>query len=225
MQVEIRIPWSRPGGYAILKMSARVIAVIWLVGQVGCNASKEAGPPAPSPEQEAELAARYPEANLALGRRVYLRQCSTCHQLNGEGLSNAIPPLRGHLPALASTGPGRAYIAGLVLYGVNGMIDVRGKKYMNVMPALKHLYNDAELAAAVNYALLTFADGAEVPQSAWLSQSLVAAARAEPRSDKQMLAQRQQTWPQGVPFAPPTVQDANTRGPTAPKSTLGQTTP
>src|ERR1700712_328917 len=90
--------WCRfpPGG------GARVVRVLWVMGLVGCNTTPQHSMAPPSLEQLAIMAQAHPETDLHLGRRVYLRQCSICHQANGAGAAKAIPPLRGHLPHLAA---------------------------------------------------------------------------------------------------------------------------
>ncbi len=76
------------------------------------------------------------EELLEKGRGLYNTNCSACHQLNGQGLPPAFPPLKG---SQVATGPLAEHIK-TVLQGRPG----------TAMPAWAHL-NDLEIAAIVTY--------------------------------------------------------------------------
>lgn len=90
---------------------------------------------------------------MALGKEVYSREshCATCHQPHGQGLPNLYPPLDGSLWA---TGSDDRMIR-LVLDGMHGTIEVKGKKYSSPplppMTGFRHLLNDEEVAAVLTY--------------------------------------------------------------------------
>ena len=99
---------------------------------------------------------------MALGKEVYSREshCATCHQPHGQGLPNLYPPLDGSLWA---TGSSERMIA-LVLDGMHGTIEVKGKRYSSPplppMTGFRHLLNDGEIAAVVTYVRNTWSNRA-----------------------------------------------------------------
>lgn len=84
------------------------------------------------------------------GKALYTTNCAGCHQATGQGVAGAFPPLAGHVPELLAASGGRAYVAHVVLYGLQGQINVKGKTYNGAMPAFGQL-SDAQLAAILNY--------------------------------------------------------------------------
>lgn len=85
------------------------------------------------------------------GERAYQRYCATCHGLDGAGKPPAFPPLAGS-EWLAL--PDRA-LALIVLYGLQGEIEVAGRAYRGYMPAMSHM-DDADVTAAVNHVVATW---------------------------------------------------------------------
>jgi nitrite reductase (NO-forming) len=91
------------------------------------------------------------EARMQRGRAVYLGTCSTCHQLEGQGLASVFPPLAGSDYLMAD--PERSI--GIVLKGLSGPIQVNGLPYDNVMPPLANL-TDHEIADVLTYVRNSF---------------------------------------------------------------------
>lgn len=85
------------------------------------------------------------------GKALYETNCAACHQLNGEGLAGAIPPLAG---AEIPSGPPDAHIS-LVLKGKMGPLTVKSQTYNGVMPPFVQL-SDEELAAIITYERTTW---------------------------------------------------------------------
>lgn len=81
------------------------------------------------------------------GARVYITNCSSCHQIDGRGVSGAFPPLAGN-PVV--TGDPRRVIA-IVKFGSRGRERVEGRGYDGVMPAWSGLISDADIADVVTY--------------------------------------------------------------------------
>lgn len=80
------------------------------------------------------------------GQESYLRYCATCHGNTGEGRPPTFPPLNDpHWARL----PGEA-LALIVLYGMQGEIEVAGRTYRGFMPPMQHM-SDEHIAAAVGY--------------------------------------------------------------------------
>ncbi|QDV68913.1 Cytochrome c-552 precursor [Rosistilla carotiformis] len=91
--------------------------------------------------------------HMQLGAEVYAREshCATCHQPSGQGLPNLYPPIDG---SLWTTGNSDRLIR-LVLDGMHGTIEVKGKRYSSPplppMTGFRHLLNDEEIAAVLTY--------------------------------------------------------------------------
>lgn len=85
--------------------------------------------------------------------------CSACHLPDGAGVPGAFPPIRNRAAAIAALDGGRAYLITVVSYGLMGTIKVAGNQYFGVMAGLGGSLSSADLAAALNYAVLTLNDG------------------------------------------------------------------
>ena len=83
------------------------------------------------------------------GSAVYAANCASCHQAEGQGIPGAFPPVAGHAAELVAD-EGRDYLPLVLLYGLEGPIEVQGQTYDGVMPAWAQLSND-ELAAVANH--------------------------------------------------------------------------
>lgn len=90
--------------------------------------------------------------------------CLACHQANGAGIPSAFPPLSGHTPMLLGAEGGRDYMIKVVLYGLQGEINVLGASYNSVMTPLAHLGDDA-IAAVLNYSLHAWDNDKLLPSS------------------------------------------------------------
>ena len=94
----------------------------------------------------AAAAAQNP-ASASDGGAVYLANCASCHQANGQGVPGAFPPLAGN-PAV--TGNPVAVIA-IVKGGLDGKISVNGRIYSGIMPRWRGVLSDDQIAAVVTY--------------------------------------------------------------------------
>ena len=81
------------------------------------------------------------------GASVFADQCAACHQPNCEGVARQFPPLAHNADVFLS----RDFPLRVVLFGLSGKIDVSGKSFDGVMPALGEVLSDAQIAAAVAY--------------------------------------------------------------------------
>ncbi|MFN2322563.1 MAG: c-type cytochrome [Trueperaceae bacterium] len=84
------------------------------------------------------------------GRSVYNQHCSSCHGPEGAGIPGAFPPLADHVPDLLIPEGGSTYLADVMLYGLQGAIEVNGAAYNGAMPAWPQL-SDEEVAAVLNH--------------------------------------------------------------------------
>ena len=92
------------------------------------------------------------------GAQVYATHCASCHQASGAGIPGAFPPVAGHASELVAQ-QGRDYLVELMLYGLQGPIQVAGASYNGVMPGWSQL-SDAQLAAVTNYVVTEWDEGA-----------------------------------------------------------------
>lgn len=81
------------------------------------------------------------------GAHVYQTNCSSCHQLNGQGTPGAFPPLAGN-PAVTGD---PAKVIHIVKYGLTGAVTVDGKTYNGMMPAWGAQLSDEDVASAITY--------------------------------------------------------------------------
>jgi mono/diheme cytochrome c family protein len=147
---------------------------LYLDGHAG-GFSKEVYAPYDSPE--AVLAANPQnegDKTLAMGRDVFNKTCSVCHQPNGLGKEGQFPPLVGSEWVLASSADRIVHIP---LYGLSGSITVKGVQWNFVMPPLGDNLTDQQIAAVLTFVRTKLGDNKASP----VKPELVKAARAENR--------------------------------------------
>ena len=104
------------------------------------------------------------------GKRVFNNICAACHQPSGVGIPGAFPPLAGSDYLNAD----KARAIGIVVHGLSGKVQVNGKEYNSVMPALN--LSDEDVANVLTYTYNQWGNaGHEVKPAE------VAAARAAPK--------------------------------------------
>jgi mono/diheme cytochrome c family protein len=82
------------------------------------------------------------------GKAPYEQYCGACHAPNGEGIAGGqFPPLAGSL----WVGGRPERIIELVLHGIQGPLEVKGKKYNLVMPPHKDSLTDNQIADIISY--------------------------------------------------------------------------
>jgi nitrite reductase (NO-forming) len=86
------------------------------------------------------------EIQIARGKQVFMQTCFVCHQVNGEGIPNQIPPLAKSDFLMAD----KERSIRTVLQGLSGEIVVNDKKYNGVMVPLNNL-TDEEIANVLTY--------------------------------------------------------------------------
>jgi mono/diheme cytochrome c family protein len=107
----------------------------------------------PDPQQVSEGSA-LADADLeqfALGRKHYLATCAGCHGSDGAGMKRMAPPLAGSDWVLGN----EKRLALLILHGLEGPVDVAGKKYdapdiLPVMPSHSTM-DDGAIRAVMTY--------------------------------------------------------------------------
>ncbi len=91
---------------------------------------------------------------IARGKQVFTANCVACHQLTGQGIPGAFPPLAGSDFLMANTE--RAIT--VVMHGLSGAITVNGKAYNGVMPSLQ--LSNGDIAAVLSYVRTNFGNKA-----------------------------------------------------------------
>ena len=87
---------------------------------------------------------------MAEGGRVYASTCNSCHQLNGQGLRGAVPPVAHSDYLLGDERRG----LDVLLRGLRGDVAVNGQHYRSIMPELG--LSDAQIAGVLTYARNSF---------------------------------------------------------------------
>ncbi len=99
-----------------------------------------------SASASASAAAKSP-ASASDGAVVYIANCSSCHQADGQGIRGAFPPLSGN--AVVTGNP--AAVIAIVKNGLGGRVVVNGQAYGGIMPRWGGVLSDAQIAAAITY--------------------------------------------------------------------------
>lgn len=90
------------------------------------------------------------------GGDIFAKYCATCHQPDGMGVEGAFPPL--HQTEWTEGDKGR--LIRLVLYGMQGPIEINGAHYNNVMTPHGFL-TDEQLAAVLTFVRSNFDNDAD----------------------------------------------------------------
>jgi mono/diheme cytochrome c family protein len=147
------------------------------------------------------------------GSRVYAANCVACHQAGGTGMAGAFPPLAGHVPDLLKRADGRTYIEKVLLFGLEGEINVNGNTYAGQMPPWNALSDD-EIAAVINYVSNAWDNGKSLPSGFKpFTSDEIKALRAPELTSAQVYALRS-----GAAGGAPATATANGAGGTAPVS-------
>ena len=96
-----------------------------------------------------------PASSMTAGKAIYEQYCMTCHQVDGAGAQNMIPPLIKTSYVLGD----KAALTKILLNGMSGEIKVNGDMYSNEMPAQDYL-KDEEIAAVLTYVRNSFGNKA-----------------------------------------------------------------
>jgi nitrite reductase (NO-forming) len=83
-------------------------------------------------------------ATISMGEAIYKKTCITCHQPNGQGLTNAFPPL-----AKSDYLANKEKTIMQVIKGGTGELVVNGKTYNSTMTQFQ--LSDEEVAAVLTY--------------------------------------------------------------------------
>lgn len=90
------------------------------------------------------------------GADIFAKYCATCHQADGAGVEGAFPPLR----QTEWTEGDKGRLVRLVLYGMQGPIEIGGTDYNNVMTPHGFL-TDEQVAAVLTFVRSNFGNDAD----------------------------------------------------------------
>ena len=113
-------------------------------------------------------------------------RCVPCHKGNGAGMVGLYPPLVNHASEIAKAS--RTYLITVILYGVQGKIEIEGQKlpYDGIMPSHYSL-TDEEAAAVLNYVLTSWGNEKNLPKDFKnIGADEVKAQRGKNLTDKQV---------------------------------------
>lgn len=85
------------------------------------------------------------EQRMAAGKTIYSNSCAACHQVNGQGIPGAFPPLAKSDFLMSD----KKRAIRTVVHGLEGKIQVNGAEYNGVMPALG--LDDEDIANVLTY--------------------------------------------------------------------------
>jgi glucose/arabinose dehydrogenase/mono/diheme cytochrome c family protein len=119
---------------------------VWRIIYTGENVPTTPPPTASAaPKENASSAAPESDA-LAAGAKVYMENCASCHQVDGSGVPNMQPALKGD--AVVAGDPGQ--LIQVVLQGPAAVLPANRPHYANAMPPFARL-SDEDLAALLTY--------------------------------------------------------------------------
>lgn len=96
-----------------------------------------------------------PALSMLTGKQIYTKHCMTCHQVDGTGAQNMIPPLIKTDYVLGD----KSRLIKILLNGLKGEIKVGGDLYAGEMPSQASL-KDNEIAAVLTYVRNSFGNKA-----------------------------------------------------------------
>ena len=96
--------------------------------------------------QAPEIAQLTHEIRMEKGKRVFLQNCSMCHQSGGQGLANVFPPLANSDYLMTD----KERSIATVVRGLSGPIMVNGQRYDGVMPP-QVLLSDEQIANVLTF--------------------------------------------------------------------------
>lgn len=97
------------------------------------------------------------QEQIEAGKVLYLGTCSTCHQMEGQGILKVFPPLAKSDYMLAD----KKRSIEILLNGLSGKVVVNGQEYNSVMPPMSHMADD-ELANILTYVRNAFGNAGDV---------------------------------------------------------------
>jgi mono/diheme cytochrome c family protein len=126
---------------------------------------------------------RLPPDPKVVGKALFSANCITCHQADGEGVPGQYPPLAG---SEVETGDATNQLIAIVLKGLQGPVEIKGKPFNNAMQAWEGQYTDQQLASILTYVRSDWGNNAPA-----ITADMVKQIRGEFKDRKE-----QWTWPE-----------------------------
>ena len=96
-----------------------------------------------------------------IGKKVYEKNCLSCHQQDGMGVPGLNPPLVRTTWVVGN----KAKLIQVVVFGITIPLEIDGETYHNPMPANQHLSDD-QIAAVLTYIRSHFGNKASTVSAA-----------------------------------------------------------
>ena len=122
---------------------------------------------------------------------MFNEQCIACHQANGQGVAGQFPPLAGNRDLFLAT----RLVPTVVLFGMQGPIEVNGRHFNGAMPPFDFL-PDEQIAAVAGYVRSAWGNDALQPQTAKPIVPATVAALRKTKMTPQAVYKRRQTLKQ-----------------------------
>lgn len=120
-----------------------------------------------------------PEGAAARGAAYYSSLCAQCHGAAGQGLGRSFPPLAGSEWVEGD----EELLARIILYGLQGPIEVNGQEYRGLMIGFDRQLTDEDAAAILTYIRSSWGNDASA-----VSPSTIAKVRSEPNPGRPLQA-------------------------------------
>ncbi len=140
------------------------LLIILLLGAVACG-EHDASPRAEGP--------------AARGAAFYSSLCAQCHGAAGTGLGKSFPPLSGSEWVQGD----EELLAKIILYGLQGPIEVKGQEFRGLMIGFDRQLTDEDAAAILTYIRSSWENDAPP-----VSPSTIAKVRSEPNPGRPLQA-------------------------------------
>jgi cbb3-type cytochrome oxidase cytochrome c subunit/cytochrome c553 len=137
-------PAFAPTGKVVVATQDALALVAYLLSLKQPLLEMSMGPGGPAASAAAGVQA---QAGPVSGDQIYSIRCVQCHQADGNGLPDFVPPLRND-PVVTAHDPGEHILT--VLHGLQGK-SISGKNYGGKMPVFAGELSDEEIAAVINH--------------------------------------------------------------------------
>jgi mono/diheme cytochrome c family protein len=124
------------------------------------------------------------------GQEIYLTRCTSCHQMNGEGVPGVFPPLQNS----EIVGGDKGRLIRVILNGLSGELTVSGMTYNGMMPPWGAFLDDQQVADVLTYVRSSFGNSAEA-----ITPQEVAAVRAAVKDRKETWTVEELEENKGIP--------------------------
>jgi len=115
--------------------------------------------------QSAESGKLTKEEQVNAGRVLFLGTCSTCHQMEGQGIPKVFPPLAKSDYLMAD----KKRSIDVLLNGLSGKVMVNGQEFASVMPPMSHMADD-ELANILTFVRNSWGNSGDAVSAAEVTQ-------------------------------------------------------